>query len=119
MAEALNDALRKEVINYTMHLALEVWMLRVPSWKLHALQNSHIFQRDYGTPGSPESLEDWAAKSKVDIFWPNQGKEPRWAVTGPFANALPSSKSSSDQIVKLRGSHAQAPAVFSELEVCF
>lgn len=117
MTSTLDLAIKTEVQRYTQHVAPEVWMLRVQVWRLHALQNSHIFQPQF-KDGSIKTMQEWAAAMQIEIYWPGTGKQPRWTITGPYANSIQMSKTSTDVIVMLRGSHSQAPIAFAELQVC-
>ena len=127
MSNALREGLAREVDEFMHNRMREVWGLRVPSWRVHALRNSHIFRR-YEDPakvpmGHPNEgtamlpLHTLEKRLGVQVAWPDQPR-PSWD-NQPVKN-MPSPRpgdTTEVPLTKLRGSQAQLPTLIAELEV--
>jgi hypothetical protein len=129
MSEALKEGLTREVDEFMHNRMREVWALRVPSWRVHALRNSHIFRRYDGPMKVPDGqpnegiamvpLHTLEKRLAVQIAWPDLPR-PSWD-NQPIKN-MPSPRPgdvAEIPLTKLRGSQAQLPSIMTELEVTF
>jgi hypothetical protein len=90
--------------------------MRVVSWKLHALKDSHIFRRWDDPINVPEGTEiptlyTVEKRLNVNFLFPDEVDRLWWDST-PVRNVTNVKK---DYFVKIRGAKAQLPAAISEL----
>ncbi len=120
MSNALREGLTREVEEFMQNRMREIWAMRIPIWRVHALRNSQMFKKyDEKNPDGVQmtSIAILEKRFGVQIAFPDS-KRPAWDQQ-PVKNT-PSPRpgeTAETQFTKLRGSQAQLPLMVAELEV--
>ena len=119
MSNALREGLTREVEEFMQNRMREIWAIRIPIWRVHALRNSHIFKKyDEKNPDGVQmpAITGLEKRFGVQVAFPDS-KRPAWDQQPVKNTPSPRPGDAETQFTKLRGSQAQLPLMVAELEV--